>query len=210
MEGVSGLYTEGPSAYQGPILTAAAPPARKLRADSLRNRERLLAAAKAGFAETGADVSLEEIARRAEVGIGTLYRHFPTRDDLVEAVYRREVEQLGEAADRLLAERPAGEALHQWMRMMVDYLSAKKVIVSAISPAGGGPNRLYSSATPITDTLKRLVEAARTPGDIREDVTSEDILRALAGFAYGAGGPGWEASALRLIDVLMAGLRTRD
>src|SRR5580658_7642845 len=108
-----------------------APAARKPRADAMRNREHLLEIAKLAFADAGADVSLEEIARRAGVGIGTLYRHFPTRGAVVEAVYRREVRQLASAAERLLAEGPPGEALHQWMRLFVDYIATKKVIASA-------------------------------------------------------------------------------
>ncbi len=102
---------------------------RKPRADARRNRERLLATAKAAFTEVGADVSLDEIARRAGVGIGTLYRHFPTRDALVEAVYRREVEQLAGAATRLLGSLPPGEALYEWMRLFVDYIATKKVVI---------------------------------------------------------------------------------
>ena len=104
---------------------------RKPRADGLRNRERLIDVAKLAFAEIGPNVSLEEIARRAEVGIGTLYRHFPTRDDIIAAVYRREVTQLADAAKRLLETRPAGEALHEWLRLFVDYIATKKVIAPA-------------------------------------------------------------------------------
>src|ERR1700753_1975504 len=90
---------------------------RKPRADAQRNRERLIDAAKAAFAEVGADVSLEEIARRAEVGIGPLYRHFPTREAVVEAVYRRELQQLVDAAERLLAEQTPVGALRAWPRL---------------------------------------------------------------------------------------------
>ena len=107
-------------------------PARKPRADGRRNRERLVEAAKAAFAELGVDVSLDEIARRTGVGIGTLYRHFPTRDAIVAAVYRREVEQLAGAAERLLGSLSPGAALHEWMRLFVDYIATKKVIASAL------------------------------------------------------------------------------
>lgn len=182
---------------------------RKPRADGVRNRERLLEAAKAGFAELGPQVSLEEIARRAEVGIGTLYRHFPTRDALVEAVYRHEVDQLTGSAVRLLETLSPGDALHEWMRMMVDYIAAKKVIVAALESGPDGATQLYaSSGTRITDALGLLVERARAAGDIRADTDPADLLRALVGFAYGYGGPGWQASALRLVDILMDGLRT--
>jgi AcrR family transcriptional regulator len=187
----------------------AAKPVRKPRADARRNRERLLEAAKAAFADAGADVSLDEIARRAGVGIGTLYRHFPTRGAIVEAVYRREVQQLADAATRLLGALPPGAALHEWMRLFVDYVAAKKVIASALGSIVVGVSELYaSSGARITDAISLLVERARESGDIRADVDPADLLRALVGFAYGNAGPGWEASARRLIDILMDGLRS--
>jgi AcrR family transcriptional regulator len=181
---------------------------RKPRADAQRNRERLLEAAKAAFAESGPDVSLDEIARRTGVGIGTLYRHFPNRDAIVEAVYRREVQQLADAATRLMETLPAGEALHQWMRLFVDYIATKKVIGSALTSIVGGASELYvASGVLITGAMSALVERASGAGDIRRDVDPDDLLRALVGFTYGAAGPDWEASALRLIDILMDGLR---
>lgn len=181
---------------------------RKPRADGLRNRERLVEAAKAGFAVAGPDVSLDEIARRAGVGIGTLYRHFPTRDAIVEAVYRREVQQLADAAARLLGSLSPSEALHEWMRLFVDYIATKKVIASALGSIAGGVSELYaSSGARITDAMSLLVERARAGGDIRPNVDPADLLRALVGFTYGNAGPGWQASARRLIDILMDGLR---
>jgi AcrR family transcriptional regulator len=189
----------------------AAEPARQLRADGRRNRERLIEAAKAAFGEVGADVSLEEIARRAGVGIGTLYRHFPTRDAIVEAVYRREVVHLAGAAARLIGSLPPGEALHQWMRLFVDYIATKKLIAAALGAIAGRGSDLYSfSAGLITDALALLLDRARAAGDIRPDVDPGDLLRALAGLTYGNSDPGWQASALRLIDILMDGLRTPD
>lgn len=183
------------------------PSVRKPRADAERNRERLLEAAKAGFSETGPDVTLDEIARRAGVGIGTLYRHFPTRDAIVEAVYRRDVQQLAAAAGGLLETLSPGEALRAWLRLLVDYVSAKKVIVAALSPASGGPTALYAaSGASITDAVTMLVERAIAAGDIRPDVTADDLMRVLAGF-YGSASPGWEASARKMIDVVMDGLR---
>lgn len=190
--------------------TSAEPPAaaRKPRADAQRNRERLIEAAKAAFTETGPDVSLDEIARRAAVGIGTLYRHFPTRDALVGAVYRRELQTLADAATHLSATLPPADALHQWMRAMVDYIGTKKVVVAALDPASGGPQALYAtSGTRITDTFTALVRRAADAGEIRADADPADLLRALVGVAYGAGGPDWQPSALRLIDILMDGLR---
>jgi AcrR family transcriptional regulator len=182
---------------------------RKPRADALRNRDRLLEAAKASFANAGADVSLDEIARQAGVGIGTLYRHFPTRGAIVEAVYRREVEQLAEAANRLTAMLPPGDALHAWMRLFVDYVSTKKVIAPALKAMVGGASELYASSTArITHAMTKMVERAKAAGEIRADTDPADLLRALAGFTHFNAGAEWEPSARRLIDILMDGLRT--
>jgi AcrR family transcriptional regulator len=183
---------------------------RKPRADALRNRDRLLEAAKLSFAGAGADVSLDEIARRAGVGIGTLYRHFPTREAVVEAVYRREVEQLADAANRLTATLPPGEALHAWMRLFVDYVATKRVIAPALKAMVGGASELYaSSGARIANAMTAMVERARTAGEIRADADPADLLRALAGLTHFSAGPGWEASARRLIDILMDGLRAQ-
>jgi AcrR family transcriptional regulator len=184
--------------------------ARKPRADGQRNRERLAAAAKAAFAETGPAASLEEIARRADVGIGTLYRHFPTRDAIIEAVYRREVEQLAAAATRLMDSRTPGKALHEWLRLLIDHIATKKVVAQAISPAVGGVAALYpASGARLTEAMSQLMARAMASGDIRDDVESADLLRALVGFTYGAEAPGWRESTLRLLDVLMDGLKPR-
>ncbi|SJZ31611.1 transcriptional regulator, TetR family [Enhydrobacter aerosaccus] len=199
------------TAGSGPAKTEA----RKPRADAQRNRDRLLEAAKAAFADLGPEVSLEEIARRAGVGIGTLYRHFPTRDAIVAAVYRHEVEQLAGAATHLLETLPPGEALHQWMRLFVDYVATKKVMAAALSAIVDGPTRLYASSGPrITEAMDLLVGRAKASGEIRADTDANDLLRALVGFAYAnlspsaSPDPGWRDSALRLIDVLMAGLKS--
>jgi AcrR family transcriptional regulator len=182
--------------------------ARKPRADGRRNRERLVETAKAAFAELGVDVSLDEIARHTGVGIGTLYRHFPTRDAILAAVYRREVEQLAGAAERLLGSLSPGAALHEWMRLFFDYIATKKVIASALSSIVGNTTELYvSSGAKITGAMSLLVERAVADGDIRPDADPTDLLRALVGFTYGNTGPGWEASARRLIDILMDGLQ---
>jgi len=182
---------------------------RKPRADAQRNRERLIDAAKAAFAQTGPDVSLEEIARRAEVGIGTLYRHFPTRDAVVEAVYRREVQQLADAAQRLLDSHPPIEALREWLKLFVNYMATKKVIAPALGSMAGGASALYeSSGVLMRSAVDRLMEAAIASGDIRTDVEAADVMQALVGFALSASGPDWEARTLRLIDILMDGLRS--
>jgi AcrR family transcriptional regulator len=182
-------------------------PARRPRADAQRNRERLIDAAKAAFTELGPDVSLEEIARRAQLGIGTLYRHFPTRDAMIEAVYRREVRQLADAAERLLAARPPVEALGEWLKLMVDYMATKKVIAPALGTMAGGSEIYESSGVLLRAAVTRLVEAAIAAGEIRSDIEVADVLQAMTGFAFGVTGPGWEARALRLIDIFMNGLR---
>jgi AcrR family transcriptional regulator len=179
-----------------------------LRADAARNRDLLLEAAKLAFAKSGPDVSLEEIARRAKVGIGTLYRHFPTRGDVVEAVYRREVEQIAAAADRLLADHPPGEALREWMRLFVDYLATKKMIAPALGAIAGGTSALYqSSGSLIRGAINKLLEKAIAAGEVRADVEAPDIMQALAGAAYNDSTPGWRARALRFVDIVVAGLR---
>jgi AcrR family transcriptional regulator len=192
------------------IVSAESKVGRKPRADAERNRERLLEAAKAGFAEIGPEVSLDEIARRAGVGIGTLYRHFPTREALVAEVYRREMQQLADAATRLLETLPPGEALHAWLRLSVDMIGTKKVIAAALGPASSGTSDLAASAgAQVAEAMVMLVERAAASGDIRPDTDPKDVLRAMTGFAYGAAEPGWEPSAMWLIDILMAGLRAR-
>lgn len=184
------------------------PEARRPRADSLRNREQLLSAAKAAFAEVGAEVALEEIARRAGVGIGTLYRHFPTRDALLAAVYRREVDQLAASADVLLAQRPAGAALEAWLHLLVDYMATKRVIAPALRASSGEGAEVYaSSGAAITEAMTRLARAAAAAGDIRPDIGPEDLYRMLMGVSHGYDRPDWEPSARRLIGVLMAGLK---
>jgi AcrR family transcriptional regulator len=184
--------------------------ARKPRADSARNRQLLIDAAKAGFSEAGLNVSLEEIARRAGVGIGTLYRHFPTREAVVEAVYRREVEQLAQSVPKLLETSPAAEALHQWMHLFVDYIATKRMIAPSLGAAAGRSSPLYAtSAELITHAITTLVKRAAATGDVRKDIDPKDLLRAMVGVSYGNPDPGWEASARRLIDLLMDGLRRK-
>ena len=185
-------------------------PARKPRADSARNRQALIDAAKAAFAEVGLNVSLEEIARGAGVGIGTLYRHFPTREAVVEAVYRRAVEQLAEAAPQLLETLPAAEALHKWMHLFVDYIATKRLIAPSLGAAAARTSPLYAtSAELITRAITMLVKRAVASGEVRKDIDPADLLRAMVGVSYGNPDAGWQASARRLIDILMDGLRRK-
>lgn len=197
-----------PPFYKGSRVSTRHEAVRKPRADSLRNREQLLAAAKAAFAEAGADVALEEIARRAGVGIGTLYRHFPTRDALLSAVYRREVEQLAGAAETLLVEQPPLVAFEQWMHLLVDYMATKRVIAPALqASAGEGPKVYASSGAAITEAMNRLARAAIASGEIRADLQPEDLFRVVVGLSHGYDRPDWAPSARRLIGILIAGLK---
>jgi AcrR family transcriptional regulator len=184
--------------------------ARKPRADSARNRQLLIDAAKAAFSDVGLDVSLEEIARRASVGIGTLYRHFPTREAVVEAVYRREVEHLAEAVPQLLESSPAGEALHQWMHLFVDLIATKRIIAPSLAAVTARTSTLHTTSVGlITGAISILVKRAIASGDVRKDIDPSDLLRALVGVSYGNPDADWEASARRLIDILMDGLRRK-
>ncbi len=182
--------------------------ARKPRADGARNRRLLIEAAKAGFAEAGMNVCLEQIARRAGVGIGTLYRHFPTRDAVLEAVYRREVEQLAEAVPQLLASWPPAEALHKWMHLFIDYIATKRLIAQSLATlANCSPTLHATSAELITGAISTLVHRAAASGEVRKDVDPSDLLRAMIGVSYQNPDTAWEASARRVIDLLMDGLR---
>jgi AcrR family transcriptional regulator len=168
----------------------------------------LIDVAKAAFSEVGLNVSLEEIARRAEVGIGTLYRHFPSREAIVEAVYRREVEQLAEAVPLLLESSPAAEALHRWMHLFIDYIATKRLIAPSLAAITGRSPSLYTSSVElITGAITTLVKRAVASGEVRKDIDPSDLLRAMVGVSYGNPDAGWEASARRLIDLLMDGLR---
>jgi AcrR family transcriptional regulator len=181
--------------------------ARRPRSDALRNRERLLDAAKAVFSAGGAEASLEAVARRADVGIGTLYRHFPTREALYEAVYRHEVEQLGELAERLNGEASPVEALRRWLHSSVAFVATKKGMMAALAIVYNADSELtaYSSAR-LTASIGALLSRAVEAGEIRADVNADDLLRALIGMCMLHDQPGWQQSVLRLLDVLVDGL----
>lgn len=190
------------------MVTESEITARKPRADSLRNRDLLLVAAKAAFTEETADAPLEAIARRAGVGIGTLYRHFPTREALVAAVYAKEMAQLEASAVSLLAEKTPAQALGAWLHMLIDYMATKRVVAPALRADPGEGAKLYaSSGATILPALRRLTEAAHATGEIRADIGYEDILRMMGGLSQGYEQPGWDAGARRLLDVMMAGLK---
>ncbi len=184
--------------------------ARKPRADAVRNRERVLEAAKAVFSAGGNEASLEAVARHAGVGIGTLYRHFPTREALYEAVYRREVEQLGELAEQLGNAPEPVAALRRWLRANVEFVATKKGMVAALALVAHGSTELHAySFDRLTKAIGSLLKRAVAAGEIRGDISAEDVLRALIGMCYMHDQPGWQATALRLLDVFVDGLRVR-
>jgi AcrR family transcriptional regulator len=183
---------------------------RKPRVDSVRNRDRLLVAAHDVFSAGGPDASLEAVARTAGVGIGTLYRHFPTREALFQAVYRREVDQLVDLAVTLAAEAPPLEALRRWLHANVGMVATKKGMLAALAPAAGSSTELYAhSAAQSARSVGNLMAAAVAAGEIRDDIAPEDVMRALIGMCYTRDQPGWQATVIRLVDVFVDGLRVR-
>ncbi|MGJ5138691.1 TetR/AcrR family transcriptional regulator [Bradyrhizobium oligotrophicum] len=181
---------------------------RKPRADAQRNRERVLEAAKAVFSVGGAEASLEAVASQAGVGIGTLYRHFPTREDLFEAVYRREVEQLAELAEELKSEPSAVEALRRWLRSTVQFVATKKGMMAALAIVMTANSELAAySHGHLTRSIGALLARAVDAGEIRGDISADDVLRALIGMCYMHDQTGWQQSVLRLLDVFVDGLK---
>jgi AcrR family transcriptional regulator len=184
------------------------PARRKPRADAQRNRERILEAAKEAFTRSGANTSLDDIAKQSGVGPGTLYRHFPTREALLEAVYRTEVEKLAAAERKFAQAMPPIEALRAWMLLFVDYIAAKHIIAPALNTLLGGASKLYEGTRPqIQGAVEALVKRAIKSGDMRKDLDPFDLLRALVGVSNVASGPDWKQSARRLVDILITGSR---
>ena len=183
-------------------------PTRKPRTDAQQNRERILEVAQKVFTRSGANASLDDIAREAGVGAGTLYRHFPTRDALIEAVYRTEVEKLAAAEKKFSETMGPIEALQAWMLLFVDYIAAKQIIAPALNTLVGGPSKLYEGSRGlIQGAIDALVKRAIKSGDIRKDLEPFDLLRALVGVSNVASSPDWQQSARRLVDILITGSR---
>ena len=190
--------------------THTAKTSRKPRADSLRNRERLLHAATEIFSQGGPQASLEAVARHAGVGIGTLYRHFPTREDLFEAVYRHEVEQLASLAEQLARDGDPVEALRTWLHANVRLVAAKRGMVEGLQLVAHGSSELKAySFERLTAAIGLLLDRAVAAREIRADVTAGDLLRTLLGIFYSQGPVDWQPTALRMVDVFVDGLRKR-
>jgi AcrR family transcriptional regulator len=184
------------------------PPKRKPRADAQRNRERILEVAKQAFTRFGANASLDDIAKESGVGPGTLYRHFPTREELLQAVYRSELEKLAGAEQKFAQTMPPIEALRAWLLLFVDGIEAKQLIAPAVNTLVGDPKKVFeASYAQVHEAIRALVKRAIKSGDIRDDLDPMDLLRALVGVANVASMPDWQQSAKRLVDILIAGSR---
>jgi AcrR family transcriptional regulator len=185
--------------------------ARPLRADAQRNRDRLLEVAVRVFSQEGPDMTLESIARDAGVGIGTLYRHFPTREALVEAAYRSELARLCDAVADLLDTMPPDKALRTWMDRFVDYMTTKRGMAEALRAViASGGNPFAQSRAALLDAVTRLLDAGGAAGTIRRDVEPDDVFASLGGVSLVAGEPAQREQASRLLDLLMDGLRYRS
>ena len=183
---------------------------RRPRSDAQRNRERILEVARAVFTERGAEATLDEIARRAAIGPGTLYRHFPTRDALVEAVFRNQVEKLTASGERFAATLKPLEALRTWMLLFIDYVECKLLILPAMDTVPGGSMRMIEGTRGVIhSTFRSLVQSAVDTGDLRADTDPDDVIRAFVGVFHTISLPGWEASARRIVDILIDGSRSR-
>jgi AcrR family transcriptional regulator len=179
-----------------------------LRADAQRNRDTLLEAAVRAFSQEGPDVTHDAIAKDAGVGIGTLYRHFPTREALVEAAYRNELARLCDIVAELLETMPPDEATRAWMDRFVDYMTTKRGMADALRAliASGG-NPYAHSRDRLTTAITTLLAAAAAAGTVRPDIEPGDVLLSLSGVSLAAGDPAQRDQARRLLDLLMDGLR---
>lgn len=195
-------------AEKKPSPPKPAPTPRAPRADAQRNRERILEVAKLAFTQHGAEATLDDIARQANIGPGTLYRHFPTREALVEAVYRDSVAKLAAAEQRFAGGMPPLDALRAWMLLFIDHVAGKLLILPAMNTVAGGSERLLEGSRNLIHTaFLRSVKRAIASGDLRPDTDPNDFIRALIGVFHTTMMPGWEASARRLVDILIAGSR---
>ena len=179
---------------------------RKPRADGLRNRGRILEVARLAFVQDGASATMDDIARKSGIGSGTLYRHFPTREVLIEAVYKDEVEKLIGAGQRFLATTSPLDALRGWMLFFIDHVASKRLILPALDTVAGGAVRLMEgSHESIHTTFLALIQNAKAHGDLKADLDANDMVRALFGVFHTTALPGWESSARRIVNILIDG-----
>ncbi|HWU61970.1 MAG TPA: TetR/AcrR family transcriptional regulator [Ensifer sp.] len=185
---------------------------RKPRSDATRNRERLIEAAKTLLAGGGPGASLEAVARAADVGIGTLYRHFPTREALFQAVYRHEVEQLIELASALEVHDAPAEALRLWLHALVGLVETKRGLLGtlAFAPTEGSKTMYAELSGRLQEAVRRLVSRAIASGAIRSDITAEDLLSTAYALGYARpAGPDWKMQVLRVVDIFLDGMKIR-
>ena len=181
---------------------------RPLRADAQRNREQLLAMAVAAFSRDDPDVSLESIAKAAGVGIGTLYRHFPSREALVDAAYRSELARLCDSVPAMLAVLPPEKAMRAWMDSFVDYMTTKRGMgeaLRAVIASGGNP--FAESRTRLLSAITALLAAGVAAGTLRSDLDAGDVLVGISGVSVLAAEPAQREQAGRLLDLIMDGMR---
>jgi AcrR family transcriptional regulator len=189
-------------------MKTTAVPVRKTRADAVRNKEHILAVARDVFTSRGVDVSMNEIAKAAQVGAGTLYRNFPTRDELLAAVYRSEVDKLANTQKKFSAEMPPLEALRAWMLVFVDYIAAKQIITPALNAMVGGAAQIYAETSEVlNDATQTLAKDAVAVGELSADVDPMDMLRAIYGVATAANSSDWPKKARRFVDILIEGAK---
>jgi AcrR family transcriptional regulator len=183
---------------------------RKPRSDAERNKDLIIQAAKVAFTQTGAGASLDDIAQKAGVGSGTLYRHFPSRESLLGAVYRAEVEKLADAAGQLGRELPPLPALRAWLLLFIEHLATKKIIAAALNGLVGGNQVFEENMSKVHGAVTSIYARAIKSGDIRQDIDPVDHLRALLGVTFFGTSENWRASATRLVDILIMGSRPTD
>jgi AcrR family transcriptional regulator len=184
---------------------------RRPRVDAQRNRERILDVAREAFTQHGAEATLDDIARRAEIGPGTLYRHFPTRDALVEAVFHKQVANLTAAGELYASTMSPLEALRAWMFLFIEYVASKLLILPAMDTVPGGSTRLIEGTRGLVHrTFRGLVQQAVDAGDLHPETNPEDVIRIFIGVFHTTSLPGWESSARRIVDLLIEGARSRQ
>ena len=180
---------------------------RRTRSDALQNRQRLLEVAARAFAEQGLDAAPASIAKQAGVGVGTLYRHFPTREALIDAAYQHQLTKVCEKAAELVAGHTAADATRAWMEHFLDYATAKRGMSEALNAViASGADPYASSHTLLVDAVGTLLEAGARDGTLRTDVSHNDVLLAMSGIAQSTGQYGTREQAARLIDLLMDAL----
>lgn len=186
-------------------MTAADKP---MRADAQRNRELLLAAAVAAFSRNEPEVTLESIAKAAGVGIGTLYRHFPSREALVEAAYRSELARLCESVPELISAMSPDKALRTWTEMFLEYMTTKRGMSDALRMViASGGNPFAESRGRLLAAFSALLHAGAADGTLRADIDPADLMASVSGVSLAVGEPAHREQAGRLLDLLMDGLR---